>query len=159
MENSVLIECLTKAISETFEGIAFMEYDSVEIVKQIPVHQQPDFITTIEIEQPYRGFVDLLCKKKFIHETAETLLGDEILEDAEAVLFDTLGELINTVAGRFMANLIPENQDFSIGLPVTKTVDDTIQKDLNTKNSFLLLRFDFMDHPVFCRLSGEILKS
>ncbi|GEM_PF-3521141 len=76
--------------------------------------------TTIPIMKPYRGELVLIFTSGYAHALTEAIYGD--LDDPDfssPMVLDAVAEIINTIAGRFLDNLIPANEEFELGLPNT----------------------------------------
>jgi hypothetical protein len=50
---------------------------------------------------------------------AEEVYGEVDCETSETAIRDTLGEILNTIAGRFLDQIVPDEQVFQFGLPST----------------------------------------
>lgn len=118
--NENLAEKIFEAVAETFEDMAFME--------AVPIDSddaEPSVSTLlwarIAVLQPVEGELTLLASEELAGEITEAVFG-EADEDTspDDMAFDALAELINTIAGRLMAELIPQDQTFELGLPETE---------------------------------------
>ena len=110
---------LYAAVGETLEGMAFLEL----MLNAEPVERFKDNFewlwSSIALLEPLCGELYIICPK-----TMAPLIGDSVYGTPdgsvnESQIFDVMGELANTAAGRFMNLAIPEDHPFSLGLPRT----------------------------------------
>ncbi len=102
------------AVAETMENLAFME--------ALPIEEEgaPDpaaMTAALLFHEPYQGEIRIALPRRLLAEIAENLSGPGESELAEPLLKDVLAEILNTVAGRFLDELLPADQTFRIGLP------------------------------------------
>ncbi|MDY6853020.1 MAG: chemotaxis protein CheX [Thermodesulfobacteriota bacterium] len=118
--NENLAEKIFEAVAETFENMAFMEAVPVSSDDVEPSSDSTLLWSRIAVLQPVEGELTLLASEGLAGEITEAIFG-ETDEDAspDDMAFDALAELINTIAGRLMAELIPQDQAFELGLPET----------------------------------------
>lgn len=107
---------LQNAVTETFENVAFAELVGFNRQNQVDTIPNDTIATQIDIFQPHSYRLLLVLEKAY----AAELLGlvedeDNPLSDDE--LWDLVKELLNVIAGRFIAFLHPESQDIKIGIP------------------------------------------
>ncbi len=146
IERNDLIESLNAALAESFEGLAFIEFDLWAEVQEIPKSADKHYSTSIDITDPFTSKISLVCSKQFILNTIESITGEEA-SDNESEISDTLKELLNTVAGRFMVKLLSESAEFDFGIPDFQTLKD---ESFNTNESDIVLKFDYDEESVFC---------
>ncbi len=147
-EKNELIDSITSALAESFEGLAFIEFDSWEIVQNIPVTFTKQYLTAVDIIEPFKGGLLLICSKQFISDTVESITGVEAT-DNESDFSDTLNEILNTFAGRFMVKLLPNGVEFDFGIPDFKQFEN---ESLNVNNSDIVLKFIYDEETVYCVL-------
>lgn len=120
MSGHDLAALLETAVSETLENMVFAEAELVES------GGTPDWDNIrgarIEVLDPIRVSLTLAVSEGLINELADVISGGEPgLDEAPTLepgeIEDALAELINTIAGRLMAGLIPAGQKFELGLP------------------------------------------
>ncbi len=111
MDNG-LQDAMFEAASETLENMAFME-----VIAQRERREEIKYYSTLDILSPVSGTLTLVTTPKLAHEITEGLIDPEDGEPSEEMTFDALSELINTIGGRLMRVLTPEDQTFSLGLP------------------------------------------
>lgn len=117
--NENLAEKIFEAVAETFENMAFMEAVPIDS-DDIEPSGSTLLWARIAVLQPVEGELTLLALEELAGEITEAVFG-EADEDAspDDMAFDALAELINTIAGRLMAELILHDQTFELGLPET----------------------------------------
>ncbi|MBI9076749.1 MAG: chemotaxis protein CheX [Desulfatibacillum sp.] len=107
-----------KAMSDTFEGMAFVQISRQE--DQTPVTDSPDLIwSRVDVEAPAKGFLVVAYTREMGVHIVESLYGIMDEPCTKEVLEDSLNEIVNTVIGRCMSLLVPEGQTFELGLPQT----------------------------------------
>lgn len=113
-ESNGLQDALFEATSETLENMAFME-----VVPLKERREEAKIYSQMDVQAPAAGTLTLVTTPKLASEIVEGVLGLEDGAPTEEMMFDMVAELINTIGGRFMRILTPENESFSIGLPHT----------------------------------------
>jgi CheY-specific phosphatase CheX len=112
-----LKESVYEAVAETLESMVFMEAVLEEPGDPESLGSKP-LGSSIVIKQPFTARATLYMPIELARELTMNILGaydEEILSDE--IVRDALAELINTIAGRLMAKLTPEDQTFELGLP------------------------------------------
>lgn len=115
-------EALTQATAGAIENLAFREVRQPDDDDPgCPVY--PALRAAIPILEPEEGRFVLDIPPALAAELTGIIHG---LADApdEALLNDTLAEVANTVAGRFMAAITPPGSAFRLGLPDVSTVNE-----------------------------------
>lgn len=147
-EKNEMIDSIISALAESFEGLAFIEFNSWEIVRNIPDTFTKKYVTSVDISEPFKGKLLLICGKQFILNTIESITGEEAT-DHESDFSDTLNEILNTFAGRFMVRLLPNGIDFDFGIPDFNQFENG---SLNLSDSDILLKFIYDEETVYCVL-------
>ncbi len=116
---TLALDTLRETVRETFETIAFSEISSWEVVPDVPDSMNAWIGAAIDICQPVHCRYTLLIDREQCREFMETAYDPEISEDPafEGILADYVGELVNTIAGRFAASLAQPGGDIELGLP------------------------------------------
>ncbi len=112
-----LKENVYEAVAETLESMVFMEALLDEPGDPESLGPSP-IGSCIAVNKPFEGRATLFMSIELAQELTMNILGaydEETLSDA--IVRDALAELINTIAGRLMAKLTPEDQTFELGLP------------------------------------------
>ncbi|MEW6710234.1 MAG: chemotaxis protein CheX [Candidatus Riflebacteria bacterium] len=109
-----------QALTETFENLFF---EDVLLHGSSWVYSDSDFPESwwvrIDVLEPFKSCLILVVRKDLMVRYTEAIFG--MIEDQmpeESQVLDNLGELMNTMCGRIMALLLPENCTFKLGLPV-----------------------------------------
>ncbi len=115
---------IASAVAITLENMAF-EQAIPEDEPEVPVGADP-YWAKLNLLSPHEGFVMILVGNEgakliaeAIHGPGDDLFADEPEELPREMVFDTLAELINTIAGRFLNSYLPPDQRFELGLPET----------------------------------------
>lgn len=111
--------------------------------------------TTIPIMKPYRGELVLIFNSGYAHALTEAIYGD--LDDPDfssPTVFDAVGEIINTIAGRFLGNLIPADEEFELGLPNTGEGDPP-----KSEKEVVTLKFNLGGDILTAVICGEEFES
>lgn len=119
MKNEELFQAVLEAVSETLESMVFEEVTPSENDASSPLDENSIW-ASLDIKSPEKGKFAIQMPAELAFELAEQLfMGDESFEMTEAVAVDTLAELVNTVAGKFMSDNIQPDQSLEVGLPQT----------------------------------------
>jgi hypothetical protein len=103
---------LQKAISETFENLIFSEPEFDETVAR----ENGEYLY-IDMETPLRARLLGRVSRALSAEIASTVLSIEPEHLSDVILNDAVGEVLNTVAGAFLRDLLPDGEKFNLGLP------------------------------------------
>ncbi|MBU0484929.1 MAG: hypothetical protein KKB30_10495 [Proteobacteria bacterium] len=107
-------DIMYSAISETIESMAFMEViptdDSHEPEKDC-------LCVSLLVHDPVQGEFELFMGRDLITMLADTVYGPVMAEVSDQNIFDLLAEILNTVVGRFMSDILPEDTSFKLGVP------------------------------------------
>lgn len=106
---------MAAAVIETFENLAFMEPEQVQDGR--PVFGEAAICYRLAIESPIAGWMCLAMEPTLAATIAGTVWSGDPAEVGEQLCRDTVAEILNTVAGRFMKEYIPGDQTFALGLP------------------------------------------
>lgn len=110
-----LQEIMTNAVIDTFENMAFTEV--IRTDQSAP--EDPGLLrANILIHDPVPGELRLVIPHQLATAIAEALYNPTDESELDKLLSDVLAELLNTIAGRVMAEAIPD-QTFRLGLPET----------------------------------------
>ncbi|MCK5436732.1 MAG: response regulator [Desulfobulbaceae bacterium] len=113
-----LQETMAAAVIETLENMTFMEV----VQTDQPASPQPksDMLkASILVHDPFQGELRLVMPRKLTATIAETLYQPGDQQDIDNLLFDVVAELLNTIAGRVLAEIVSHERTFRIGLPET----------------------------------------
>jgi hypothetical protein len=125
-----LHEAVERSVRETIENMAFAEI--------LPCGEEAyragggEMIwASVVIKRPVAGEMTVCMPVALLQEIAGDVYGEaegsadpknqgELTERREQLLADTIGELVNTTVGLVLRTLIPEDQEFAVGLPVSE---------------------------------------
>ncbi len=144
-----LLDVLIDATLETVENMAFMEV--VKSEKTTPYNEHLIRLRVeILINKPFPGEMRLVLPMGLAVQFTKNMynLADE--EITEELMQDVLGEIINIISGRLMADLIPGDQMFELGLPLIGP-DVFVQAEASS----LSIEFDAEGTPFWIILFGD----
>lgn len=116
-----LEEAARQALSVTLENMAFEEVFALDGKPDDYKEDIAKFWTRLTITTPIKGAMAITLCQACAERLVRTILGPMVDENEiePGMIRDTIGELINTVAGRFMNLIVSKEQEFAIGLPET----------------------------------------
>ena len=122
-----LNDALMEATSKTLENMAFEEIELADQCSEISETHQHIIWVSLPIVEPISGEVALRLSEKCARRITEDIYGDIDNGDiTENTIVDALGEILNTIVGRFLAALLPAEQSFKLGFPKTGKDDPPI---------------------------------
>jgi hypothetical protein len=113
-ENDSLNKSLVKAVLTTMENIAFEE---PEILPGPVAIAGETVFFFLQVVAPYLLQTTIEVPKKLAEKLTRTIYHDAEKEIADALLDDTVGELLNTIIGTMMGDLTLGERIFEMGLP------------------------------------------
>ncbi|MBF0500331.1 MAG: response regulator [Candidatus Riflebacteria bacterium] len=146
-------EIIRRAVSQTFEEVAFEEIVLESICSNLPpesaqsMDQSSGYWARLAIIEPQFGELIIWVPATFIGRIVSSIHGMPPEEASEQLLTDTLAELLNTLAGRLMAQRV--NAQFNLGLPLVGC--GPIPEEA-TSASFCFARFLVGEEPVILTL-------
>lgn len=104
------------AVRQTLENMVFMEIvEERGTPREIPA---ADLVwSSLLINDPIQGEIRLAVPTGLLKKITSNVFGIDDEEVTTSQAYDILNELLNTIAGLFMTKLLPENQQYNIGLP------------------------------------------
>jgi len=108
-------KAMAKAVIDTLENLAFMEVGPAPETSWEMTGQS--IIAALLCHEPLQGEIRGIFPRGLITEIAVTVFGLQDEACSEATMQDVSAEILNTIAGRFLSELLPEQQTFRIGLP------------------------------------------
>ncbi len=113
-----ILEAVSNAMSETFEGMIFMQTMLQD--EEAETESNPDQLwSKVDVTAPGMGVLVMACSQNLAGEIVESLFGPSDDAYSDEMMLDALSEIVNTIVGRCMAALIPEGRAFELGLPQT----------------------------------------
>lgn len=111
---------MDEAVIETLEQMAFVQAFSIE-AEDSSIDLDQCYSTQISVKSPIQGDFYLLISRDILEEVASSLFltPDEAGAAGEAMdqaVVDVINELINTIAGRYISKILPQEK-FELTLP------------------------------------------
>ncbi len=117
-----LTDPLTEAISESFENLIFTEVEEVQELERLPALQNTTMIC-VDTLAPFRKRIVMFIENDFAEEIFTEMLGGDMETTTDEMIRDALGEIGNTVVGKFLSKAVPQDQEFSLGFPECRPYD------------------------------------
>lgn len=114
-------QAMHKAVSETVENMAFLEVLPSE--EPPPVEEGEMLRASLLMHDPVQGEFLLVMPRNLLLGISEALFGLPVEELTEQLTTDAMLELLNTVAGQFLNDVIP-GQVYRLGLPEVEAAGD-----------------------------------
>jgi CheY-specific phosphatase CheX len=116
IEHKPFHSAMIAAVQQTLENMVFMEIiEERGTPREIPAR---DLVwSSLLVNDPIQGEIRLAVPAELLKKITSNVFGIDEEEVTTSQAYDILNELLNTIAGLFMTNLLPENQQYSIGLP------------------------------------------
>jgi hypothetical protein len=103
-----------RAVTDTLENLAFME--AFPVPEDISPGQAL-MTAALLFHEPQQGEIRIAMPPALLEKISQTVFGLPAEGTAVPEPKDLLAELLNTIAGRFLIELLPADQPFRIGLP------------------------------------------
>ena len=146
-------EILEKAMEDTFEGIAFSQIFGHERQEAPVPHQGDELSAYIDLTEPMNTRLFFRMTREHAHECLSAVTDMDGADLEEAVIWDFVKELTNTVAGHFSLTLFPDKDDMNIGLPVNPD-DSTLKACLTPSDRNMVITYEVEDFVVVCSLAS-----
>jgi CheY-specific phosphatase CheX len=144
-----LLDLLVDATLETIESMTFMEVVKSERATPYDEHMVR-LRVEILINKPFPGEMRLVLPRNLAIQFAKNMYNLTESEITEELFRDVLGEIVNIISGCLMAELIPGDQIFELGLPLVGQ-DVFVQAEASS----LSVEFDAEDTPFWVILFGD----
>ncbi len=116
MSESKFYQAMIHAVSKTLENMIFLEaMEHFDRTYQIP--EEETVWTSLLISDPVQGELRLIMSKETLEKFTDNIFGFEVDEITDKQRNDILNELLNTIAGLFMTNLLTADEKYQLGLP------------------------------------------
>ena len=150
IDHKPLYQAMLNAISQTLENMAFTEANE---------HYDPNYTIPADdliwaylvVLDPLLGEIRLALPKTALKDLTASVFSLEEEEATQVQMDDILHEVLNTIAGLFMTNLLKDNQAFKIGLP--ESGDGALPADDADTISWIMLTGD--ETPLQVYLCGR----
>ena len=116
IEHKPLYQAMITAVSQTLENMVFMEVmEHFDRSYDIP---EEDLVwTSLLINDPVQGEIRLAMPGTLLKKLTGNVFGIDEGDITQPQMDDILNELLNTIVGLFMTNLLADNQEYKMGLP------------------------------------------
>ncbi len=152
-ETNVVLEALGRAVSETFEGLAFLEVETWKPISKLPELNRDGLATAIMVEKPSQSRMVMYTDKIFSREIVKIITGEEENEPDDNLVCDTMSEVINTIAGRYLSLLIPDSE-FDIGLPCASWLNEK-KCEKSYCEDMITLELKVEENKIYCVLEYD----
>ena len=116
IEHKPLYQAMISATSKTMEDMLFIAVmEHLDRGYEIPLDEL--VWTSLLINDPVQGEIRLAMPKTLLTKFTCNIFSMDEEEVTQPQMDDILNELLNTIAGLFMTNLLEDNQEYKIGLP------------------------------------------
>lgn len=116
IDHSPLYQSMINAVSQTLENMAFTEaMEHFDRSYEIPAEEL--VWNSLLINDPVQGEVRLAMSRTFLKTLTGNIFGMNEEEITQQKMDDILNELLNTIVGLFLTNLLADDQEYEMGLP------------------------------------------
>ena len=116
VEHKAIYQAMINAACQTLENMAFTEVmEHFDPSYEIPTDDLG--WTSMLIHDPVQAEIRLAMPLSLMKSLTSSMFALDEEEVTEAQTQDILNELLNTIAGLFMTNLIADDQEYQLGLP------------------------------------------
>ena len=137
---------MVNAVTETMENMAF------EQVEEAPQTSAPtgDLIwASMPVIRPAKAEISLELSNEYAKAVTEALFGFMENGPDENIVRDALAEMLNTIGGRFMAQMTPAKLEFELGLPSVGTGKSKV-----STNDAAAVNFNVGEHILRVYITG-----
>jgi hypothetical protein len=146
--NNLLQKALERAVYQTIENIAFEE---PEILPGPVEFSGAVVAVSLQVVSPYLLMAMLHMPKELADKLIRVIYRDDEKEVTDDLLYDSVGEFLNTIIGTMMGELTHGERIFEMGLPVKMAN----KKEINPGDS-LVLYFQIEELPFCVAIEGEV---
>ena len=139
---------LVSGLTSTMENMTFEEV--VYLGKMPGGGRQFDIWASLPITSPLPGSISIELPLDYAKILAREVCAALQLDDPEAAINDAVGEILNTVAGRFLGELLGPEASFELGLPVCG-----MGKMRSAEEPVATIFFQVAGHTVRTQLFGQ----
>nr|WP_320050068.1 chemotaxis protein CheX [uncultured Desulfuromonas sp.] len=135
--DQILQEKITSVLAETLENMAFLDVDDSS-EEEIAELDTKNLSVTLMITKPILMEMRLEMDQELLLQVVETVYTMDREDITEQQVEDLLAEFLNTLAGRFMTELLPADQTFSLNLPEINNDDDSDFSEMDSHSFYYL---------------------
>lgn len=145
--NNSLQEALKRAVYQTIENVAFEEPE----ILPAPVEINGEVIAvSLRVVSPYLLMTMILMPMELADKLIRVIYRDDEKEITKELMYDTVGEFLNTIIGTMMGEVTHGERIFEMGLP-EKLKE---KKEFQPEDSQVLY-FQIEDLPFCVAIEGE----
>ncbi len=144
-------EDLTDAVSEAFENMFFADIENCLDLEIINI-ENDSLIISVDTIKPFKGNVGLVIDKNYSEEIVMEMTGGDVEEISTEMINDALSEIGNTIVGRFLSRVVPEDEEFSLGFPECKKWETGNENSKKSENR-RLFALEMEETCVYCILN------
>ena len=115
-EKQPFYQAMITATSNTLENMVFMEAME-HFDPDVELSAEGTAWTSLLINDPVQGEIRLAMPETLLKKFSGNVFGIDEEELTDSQMNDILNEMVNTIAGLFMTNLLPDDQQYQLGLP------------------------------------------
>ena len=140
------------AFSKTMEKMAYEEVEFTDS-DRLSADEDEYMWASLSVVEPFSSDISIALPFEFAEELTGAIYGEDMDELSPQDVNDSIAEILNTVAGGFLSEIIPADQEFTLGLPNTGmgTRPETEPGDIN-------ISFYVNGHIVKSTISGDEIK-
>jgi len=120
------------AVAETFENMTFLEVAPGQ-KDQWDAQGAEVICVSLLINNPFPGEFKLRVPVPLAQQVAEILYAMPAEETSQTMLHDITAEVLNTVAGRVMTEVLPEDQTYQLGLPEIDPLENIVSDEISAE--------------------------
>ena len=150
---AMMLETLADSVATSLEGLAFVDVEDWKEVEDFSRWQGKGYHTYLDIDEPLKMRFHLLIDEELTREIVSTILAEEPENLTEDLIGDTLGEILNTLAGKFSGDL--EESEPVIGLPYWRRIDGIPGFLLRNGEKNTIVRFQLDLGTLYCVLERQ----
>ncbi len=144
-------EELTDAVSEAFENMFFADIENCLDLESIELDKE-SLIISVDTLAPFKGNVGLVIDKDYSEEIVMEMTGGDVEVITTDMISDALSEIGNTIVGRFLSRVVPEDEEFSLGFPECKTWESENENSKKSENR-RIFALEMEETCVYCILN------
>lgn len=131
-------QALADAVMDTLENMAFTEVEPIDCENFVTRDDDCQW-SELLVHGPFQGELRIIMPRSLIRALSETMYGSMNQEKEKEILDDAMGEILNTIAGRFMNEILSKYETFQLGLPeagkgrCSKIASPTVERQFKTE--------------------------